>query len=170
MLKKIKYKCLLPVADKDGNTEREIESDVLDLLRNAAPYNFLPLPPLRLINSFLSTGFNDLGMSGGARWTPFQLSELDYQELATYLNSSEGKKRFLYDGIVTLGEVPDDVLTLNDLSDWKIDRALEDPKHHLNSDARVYKLADGRMVTFREYWEDEKIKKSSANSIGDNEK
>ena len=158
-LKKINYQYLLPVAGKDGSTECAVEGDVLDLLSNADPYNFLPLPPLRIINSFLYKGSNDLGMGGGASWAPLQLSETDYNELVDYLKSPEGKERFPYDGRIALVDVPENVCTMADLSVWKIDEALKDPDHHLNSDVKNARLADGRMVTFREYWEHEKSHK-----------
>ena len=39
------------------------------------------VPPLPILNEFLQQGIVDAGMSGGCEWTPFELSESEYEEL-----------------------------------------------------------------------------------------
>ena len=43
------------------------------------------VPPLRILNEILATGRMGGGMSPGARWSPFQLTESEYQDLLVAL-------------------------------------------------------------------------------------
>jgi hypothetical protein len=51
------------------------------------------MPPLPVINSFLATGIADAGMSGGCRWTPFELSVPEYNEILADLKTTNRSGR-----------------------------------------------------------------------------
>lgn len=160
-LRVLSFNYISPMADEDGNDRMPGWGDLMQLLRAADPYTFLPpeMPPLRILNSFLATGISDHGMSGGAEWEPFEVSEQEYQDLLAHLATQHGRERFPYEGEIILLDPPDWVKTVEDLSEWKIDEALKDPDHHLNGPEKKAMLPDGRMVTFREYWEWEKARR-----------
>ena len=40
------------------------------------------IPPLRVVNDLLAKGISDAGMSGGCRWEPFQVTPVEWEELA----------------------------------------------------------------------------------------
>jgi hypothetical protein len=61
------------------------------------PYLFLSgvIPPLTVLNSVLSRGGGDGGMSPRASWEPFTLTEVEYSELVEELltlNTADAKK------------------------------------------------------------------------------
>jgi hypothetical protein len=156
-LRAVKYNYLFPVADADGTQSSEELGDISDLLRAAVPYLFAdgPIPPLSVVNDLLATGCSDLGMSGGAEWEPFALSDAEFEAFVGYLDSPAGRRKFHIKKAVIVASVPSEVRTTEDFSSWKIDEALKDPTHHLNSPERKGVL-NGKRVTFREYWEDSK--------------
>jgi len=45
-------------------------------------------PPFHILNEELMTGGRDLGMSGGCFWKPFQITQLDYDDLREEMLSS----------------------------------------------------------------------------------
>jgi hypothetical protein len=49
-----------------------------------------PLPSRAQLNSLLRTGYYDAGMSGGAEWPPFELTEDEYAEVVQAL-ASDGR-------------------------------------------------------------------------------
>lgn len=160
-MRKVNYTYLFPVADVDGESSSVEFGDVSDLLRAADSYLFTGghIPPLRIINSFLATGRSDHGMSGGAEWEPFALTDAEFENLVNFLDTPEGRAKFHIGKQITIVQPPANILTHLDYSDWKIEEALNDPTHHLNSPNRVAHLANGELVTFREYWEESKHQK-----------
>jgi hypothetical protein len=64
-----------------------------DFLRRGLPYvlarGAIPrpwwVPPRAVLNSLFRTGSLGLGMSGGARWEPFEIDESEYEELVAAL-------------------------------------------------------------------------------------
>lgn len=65
-------------------------ADVLPyvLQRGAAPKPWL-VPPRRVLNSIFTTGEKFAGMSGGARWDPFEISDEEYATLVTALGDRD---------------------------------------------------------------------------------
>jgi hypothetical protein len=163
----VKYNYLFPVADDDGKTSSEELGDISDLLRAAEPYLFGSglIPPLNVVNNLLATGSSDHGMGGGAEWEPFALSDEGFDAFVRYLNSPAGRRKFHNEKPVVVAHTPVEVQTAEDFQDWKIDEALKDPAHHLNSPERNCSL-NGRLVTFREYWQDSKRAKKERRGEG----
>jgi len=50
------------------------------------------IPPRAILNEVLGRGLVDAGMSGGCRWTSFQLSESDFADVLTELRARGGKR------------------------------------------------------------------------------
>jgi hypothetical protein len=42
---------------------------------------FKVIPPFHILNEILISGISEAGMSGGCQWSPFQISEKEYDEL-----------------------------------------------------------------------------------------
>jgi hypothetical protein len=83
----LKFRILPPV----GSEEVEIEGDTIELLKNI-PYLFSSgvIPSVDIINEVLAKGLSDAGMSGGARWTPYQIDTNSFEEFVTRLKEKEG--------------------------------------------------------------------------------
>ncbi len=88
--------------------EAETSGTSLDLLRSIPYFLGKYIPPIVVINSILGSGENDAGMSGGARWEPFQLAHDEYEEISGILES---------DGLIKL-EAPDWVRSISDWMIW----------------------------------------------------
>ena len=72
---------LLPAV---GPGEEDVSGTVVDLIKSI-PYLLIKrIPPRVVINSVLKQGEADAGMSGGARWEPFELSNEEYNLVAEY--------------------------------------------------------------------------------------
>ncbi len=88
--------------------ELETSGTLLDLL-GAIPYLLMNyVPPRAVINSILAAGENDAGMSGGARWSGFEIDAAEYADVAGALEQRGLKKL----------DCPDWVQTFNDWSIW----------------------------------------------------
>ena len=83
----IKFQILPPV----GSEEVEIEGDTIELLKNI-PYLLSSgvIPSVDIINDVLANGLSDAGMSGGARWTPYQIEANSFEEFVIRLKATEG--------------------------------------------------------------------------------
>jgi hypothetical protein len=46
---------------------------------------FRVVPPIAVLNNFLASGINEKGMGGAWKWEPFNLTETEYNELASAL-------------------------------------------------------------------------------------
>lgn len=55
-----------------------------------------PIPPLAVLNELFKSGRMDAGMSGGSEWKPFEISELEYEELIEWL-ATNPKYNFVQD-------------------------------------------------------------------------
>ncbi len=82
-MKKIKFQ-VLPCVGPDLPKET---GNVVDLLK-AIPY-FLKsrIPTLSVLNDLLRSGVYDAGMSGGAKWEPFVLNDIEYVEVRAELET-----------------------------------------------------------------------------------
>lgn len=49
-----------------------------------------PMPPLFVLNELLAKGVADAGMSGGCQWEPFQITPVEWEELASALARTSG--------------------------------------------------------------------------------
>ena len=101
--------------------EEENSGASLDLLRSI-PYLLMKyVPPIVVINSILISGENDAGMSGGARWVPFELAVDEYEEISEILES---------DGLKKL-ETPGWVQTFSDWVIWiyEVDHEVPSDEH-----------------------------------------
>ena len=89
----IKFQYIPPM----GSEEVELEGDTLELLKNI-PYLFRSgvIPSVDIINNVLSKGLSDAGMSGGARWIPYQIDITNFNELVEKLKLSEGLESIEY--------------------------------------------------------------------------
>jgi hypothetical protein len=47
-------------------------------------------PPLFVLNDVLAKGVLDAGMSGGAEWEPFQITAVEWEELASAIGRAHG--------------------------------------------------------------------------------
>ena len=67
-----------------------VHGSVTQLLRDL-PYLLAlrVIPPLDVVNDVLSTGVDDAGMSGGARWTPFAIDQEEWEEIRAGLEADE---------------------------------------------------------------------------------
>ena len=75
---------LLPAV---GPGEEDVSGTVVDLIKSI-PYLLIKrIPPREVVNSVLRQGEVDAGMSGGARWEPFELSEEEYILVADYFEN-----------------------------------------------------------------------------------
>ena len=45
------------------------------------------VPPLHVVNDLLAKGLDDAGMSGGCEWKPLQITQSEWEELASHLTS-----------------------------------------------------------------------------------
>jgi hypothetical protein len=72
------------------------------------------IPPIHVFNDVLRTGFVDAGMSGGCKWQPFEISQIEYEELTVSLNTNSDK---LFKRI----EVPGWVQSHSDWSIWRME-------------------------------------------------
>ena len=91
-MKKIKYKILPPV----GSYEPEVEGTLVDLIQDL-PYLLVwnVIPPLGVINEILISGIYDKGMSGGCEWTPFKITQSEYESLVDELLKLPNKKLYV---------------------------------------------------------------------------
>jgi hypothetical protein len=48
------------------------------------------IPPLHILNELLASGVSEAGMSGGCKWSPFEISESEYLELVEDLITLPG--------------------------------------------------------------------------------
>ena len=92
---------------------------IVKILRQI-PYLMMPgpIPPLAVINDVAAKGEYAAGMSGYAKWKPFQLTECEYIEVVAELVRQ-------VKGLVKV-EVPDSVKTHSEWSRWKIVRTVGD--------------------------------------------
>jgi hypothetical protein len=77
------------------------------------------LPPLHILNSFFMHGGGDGGMSPGASWKPFTITQDEYADLAKAVKETplvEIKPRARYAWVVLEVDASFDHLT--DLADW----------------------------------------------------
>jgi hypothetical protein len=72
---------------QDNGSSATETGDVLSLLLHC-PFFFIArvIPPVSVVNNFLTTAANDQSMSGGnCRWKPFELDAAEYSALVTAL-------------------------------------------------------------------------------------
>jgi len=62
----------------------------LELLKNI-PYLFSSgvIPSIEIINDVLAKGLSDAGMSGGARWAPYQIDANSFEEFVKKIKATE---------------------------------------------------------------------------------
>jgi hypothetical protein len=69
------------------------------------------VPPLRVVNDLLHRGYHDAGMSGACEWTPFQITEPEWRDLAEALTSRRADR-------CEVVESPEWVATYEDWHAW----------------------------------------------------
>ena len=89
------------------------QGTVADLL-SEIPYLLTAriIPPLHVVNDLLAKGVENAGMSGGCEWEPFQISESEWEELASQLKSMPD------DEACEFVQPPDWVETVDDWQAW----------------------------------------------------
>lgn len=144
--RKFKYTYLYPVADSRGNRSCRKTGDLTDLLRDAYPYEFggSLLPPLRIANALFEAGINDMGMSAGAEWEPFSLTQAEYDDFLAYLDTDVGTRKFARRSKVVVAQPPGE-LAIEQYDEWKIRELMKDPSHHFNT-IRVWTVIDGERI------------------------
>lgn len=86
-VKKIKYTLLAPI----GDGKQDVEDDLVTFLENIQNlFYFKYVPSREIINSALSLGVEDNGMSGGCEWEPFEITEKEYREVIDELKARDG--------------------------------------------------------------------------------
>lgn len=85
-MQKIPYKYLPPT----GGTELDCEDTLADFLLELPHLFYMDYaPPLNIINLLLSQGIDDAGMSGGAKWQPFVVTETEYDDIIGYFKNTK---------------------------------------------------------------------------------
>ena len=74
-MKLIKYRYMPPRGPEFIESE-----DFLDKFLRSLPHCFYMgyVPPMNVINIFLSRGMDEAGMSGGSEWVPFVIDKAEY--------------------------------------------------------------------------------------------
>lgn len=81
---------------------------VSDLVRETPYLIYLGvIPPLHILNQVLQEGRQDAGMSGGAEWQPFQITEQEFIALVEDLESYPGKSYRFVQPPIDLAEYDD---------------------------------------------------------------
>ena len=81
------------VTARDGGRFISESGDVLSLLLHC-PFFFIAriIPPISVVNHFLTSAAADQSMSGGnCRWEPFQLDAVEYRDLVSALSGRKFK-------------------------------------------------------------------------------
>ena len=104
-LERLQYKLLPPVGPRSFSNEGSVADLLFDI-----PYFFLAkiIPPIDIVNEVLQKGVEDVGMSGGCKWKPFQLDGASYAKLTNDLRQMD---------FVTI-QPPDWVTTRSDWHGW----------------------------------------------------
>ena len=56
---------------------------------------FRVIPPIHILNELFASGVSEAGMSGGCKWSPFEMSESEYVELVEELVTLPGAGLFV---------------------------------------------------------------------------
>ncbi len=83
----VKFDILAPL----GGPKISKQSDLLKFIRNLMPLlgTLNIIPPFRIINEILATGYVNAGMSGACQWTPFQIEMQEYNDLVKALRKEK---------------------------------------------------------------------------------
>jgi hypothetical protein len=82
------------VTGRDGGRLKSESGDILSLLLQC-PFFFIAriIPPMSVVNHFLTSAAADQSVSGGnCRWEPFQLDDVEYRDLVNALTRQGFKK------------------------------------------------------------------------------
>ncbi|WP_155313727.1 hypothetical protein [Desulfosarcina ovata] len=80
--------------------DESVENDLLSFVYDIPYFGACGIfPPIHIVNTIFLEGGGDGGMSPGAIWTPFEITEKEYEELVeavknTPLTNLEGKARY----------------------------------------------------------------------------
>ncbi len=85
----LKYK-IWPIGSQGVWKHGSLKELLLDIPHFRLARNEGTLPPLTEMNAVLTQGKSDAGMSGFCEWLPFQLSEVEYQEVVLELLTEPG--------------------------------------------------------------------------------
>ncbi|MBK7145002.1 MAG: hypothetical protein IPH76_07270 [Xanthomonadales bacterium] len=91
-------------------------------------FYFGRVPSLQVVNAFLELGVADAGMSGGARWKPFAISSVEYDEVMVELRAAKPSHRGLP---LVFSEVPSSVCSVEQWTSWALSDATGAPYEEL---------------------------------------
>ena len=125
------------------------QGTVADLLA-AIPYLLTAriIPPLHVVNDLLAKGLDDAGMSGGCQWEPFQITEAEWEDLASQLKSLPN------DEACEFVQPPDWVEFLHDWQAWIMIHKYGFPEEFRAVDREVRELEHARTKALNEGNED----------------
>lgn len=70
--------------------DQKVENDLLAFVYDIPHLGACGIfPPLHILNEILRSGGGDGGMSPGAIWTPFEITEEEYEELTNEIGSTK---------------------------------------------------------------------------------
>lgn len=112
-MREVKYTLLSPI----GNVEEHKHGSMKELLFDL-PYLFSKhkrnaVIPLHILNDLLRKGVKDSGMSGGLRWKPFEMKQMEYDELVIELLTEPSYSFFII-------ETPKSIKTYEKWCSWKM--------------------------------------------------